>query len=179
MYEEMHNPEIDDDTEFTWGGSGRYLIKITPELLSWSRHVLAVMKLLSNSAHWDTITHYNGSIKHITVPQDVVEPLRQKVHAIRKKQEALPTLPDGERSSTWHKLELEAIPITQQIQLEYKKTELKETELLEEWYEQLADMLKAGTSAHGQMKQTKLFKPIKKRKHEKEKKEKKKRKPKA
>jgi len=179
MYEEMNDPEIDDDTEFEWGGSGRYLIKITPELVAWSRNVLAAMRLLSNAAHWDTITYYNDALKRITVPQDVVDHLRHKAHAIRKKQEALPTLPNGKRSSTWHKLELEAIPITQQIQLEYKKTELKETELLEEWYEQLADMLKAGTSAHGQMKQTKLFKPIKKRKHEKEKKEKKKRKPKA
>ena len=179
MYEEMHNPDIDDDTEFTWGGSGRYLIKITPELVSWSRHVLAVMKLLNNSAHWDTITYYNSSIKHITVPQDVVNDLRQKAHAIRKKQEALPTLPDGERSSTWHKLELEAMPITQQIQLEYKKTELRKVELLEEWNEWLSDTVEAGKSANGKMKQAKLFKPIKKRERKKDKKDKRKKESKA
>ena len=176
MYEEMHDPDIDDDAEFTWGGSGRYLIKITPELVAWSRHVLAAMRLLSNSAHWDTITHYNGSIKRVTVPQDVVDHLRQKVHAIRKKQEALPTLPNGKHSSTWHKLELEAMPITQQIQLEYKKAKVKGTELLEEWNEWLADTLEAGKSANGKMKQTRLSKPIKKRKHKKDKQDKKKKK---
>ena len=176
MYEEMHDPDIDDDAEFTWGGSGRYLIKITPELVAWSRHVLAAMRLLSNSAHWDTITYYNDALKRITVPQDVVDHLRQKVHAIRKKQEALPTLPNGKHSSTWHKLELEAMPITQQIQLEYKKAKVKGTELLEEWNEWLADTLEAGKSANGKMKQTRLSKPIKKRKHKKDKQDKKKKK---
>ena len=172
MYEEMNDPEIDDDEPFTWGGTGRCLIKITPELLAWSRNVLDTMRLLSNPAHWDTITHYNDFLECITVPEDVVTELRRKVSPIRERQEALPRLSNGERSSSWHKLELEAAAINHQIQMEHKKTELKRSELLEEWYEQLAHMLAADTTAKGAMKQTKLFKPIKKRKHQRKKKSK-------
>ena len=179
MYEEMNNLEINDDAEFEWGGSGRYLIKITPELVGWSRNVLAAMRLLSNSTHWDTITYYNDALKRITVPQDVVDHLRHKARAIRKKQEALPTLPNGDYGSAWHKLELEVSPIIQQIEMECTKSYLKETEVREEWHKQLADMLAAGTSVKGTMKQTKLLKPIKKRKDKKDKKDKKKRKSKA
>ena len=154
MYEEMHNPHIDDDAEFTYGGTGRYFIKITPELLAWSRNILANMELLSSAKHWVTIKEFNARLKAITLPPEV-EALKAKQRALREQQDALP---GGERSVTHDALEieLECMPLVHEIQMAYARMELEKAKVREEWDEERARMLAATTAEKRKTKQTKL-----------------------
>jgi len=159
MYEEMHNPDIDDDTHFTWGGSGRYFIKITPELLAWSRNVLATVELLSSATHWETIKEFNARLKAEVFPEDVVIWLRERRQELLEKKRALPSDPD---SVAYKEMALTFMPLSQKIRaMEDQWTArmgLAKTKVRKEWKEECARMLATGTACAGKMKQTKLTK---------------------
>ncbi len=157
MYEEMHNPYIDDDTEFTWGGTGRYFIKITPHLLAWSRNVIATVELLSNAKHWETIKDFNARLKNQVFPDDVVMWLKAQRQELREKEKALPSDCD---SVAYKEMQLKFMPLSQKIRaMEDQWTariELAKVKILKEWREECARMLATDRACAGNMKQTKL-----------------------
>lgn len=159
MYEEMHNPDIDDDTHFTWGGTGRYLIKITPELLAWSRNVLATVELLSNAKHWETIKEFNVRLKNQVFPDDVVIWLRAQRQELREKEK---TLPSDRDSVAYKEMALKFMPLSQKIRaMEDQWTArmgLAKVKIHKEWKEECARMLATDRACAGNMKQTKLTK---------------------
>jgi hypothetical protein len=132
---EMRDEHVDDDEEFTWSGSGRCLVKITPALVEWSRTKIATVELLGSAAHRAALQTFAARLDMIALP-DAVKAWQKKNGEISQKQRDL-----SERSIAWNELQLKSAPISHKIAMAFAEAGLKRAKVLEEWDAARARML--------------------------------------
>lgn len=143
--EEMNDAHVGDNESFYWTPTSRSLIKITKELLAWSRHVLAAVALLGSHARRDTMRSYSARLDAITPDSAVfASALHVLLDEITKQQNAYPR---EERSVEYCKLAIKHRAIENQIAIEYQQMRLEQAVVHEEWDAARARMLAASEQA--------------------------------
>ena len=135
LREQMDDEDIDDDKEFAWSGSCRYYVKITPELVAWSRTVFTAVELLGDPAHRKTIQAFAARLDAIALPCST-KALEAQDERLKTQQATLP-----ERSVAWHELELLRTLLKHQMGMVRKQVALEQAKVLEEWDAARARML--------------------------------------